>query len=284
LAEVLGEGVSVEEGFGPVAADVPAGSWVAAVDTARDQLGCTFFDWLSAVDELTDGFRVVCHVAARRPGSVDHLVLRTLVPRETPVVASVGHLYAGARWHERETHEMFGVEFTGPDGHALGMEKLLLPEEFEGHPLRKDFVLASRVAKPFPGAKEPGESDHQTAAPSRRRTRPAGVPEPEQWGPREPGTDKPDTLAAAAGGPAPRPRRSRRASPSPSAPPASSEEAGSPAKRASAGAGPDEGAAPTVDGPGRPATQERGRMGGAASSGGSAGAPEDPAGDGGGDA
>jgi NADH-quinone oxidoreductase subunit C len=79
------------------------------------------------------------------------------------------------------------VEFIGADGGTIAMDKLLLPEEFEGHPLRKDFVLASRVAKPFPGAKEPGESDHQAAAPSRRRTRPAGVPEPDQWGPRPPG-------------------------------------------------------------------------------------------------
>ena len=67
-------------------------------------------------------------------------------------------MYAGARWHERETHEMFGIDFT-VDGTPLELDKLLLPEEFEGHPLRKEFVLASRVAKPWPGAKEPGESD-----------------------------------------------------------------------------------------------------------------------------
>jgi NADH-quinone oxidoreductase subunit C len=80
---------------------------------------------------------------------------------------------------------MFGVDFTGPDGEVLRLDKLLLPEEFEGHPLRKDFVLASRVAKPWPGAKEPGESDHDhAAAPARRRTRPPGVPTPDEWGPR----------------------------------------------------------------------------------------------------
>jgi hypothetical protein len=115
---------------------------------------------------------------------------------------------------------MFGVEFTAHDGERLELDKLLLPSEFEGHPLRKDFVLASRVAKPWPGAKEPGESEHQAAAPSRRRTRPPGVPEPEQWGPREPGSEKPDTLAAAASsGPAARPpRRAARATPPPAEP------------------------------------------------------------------
>ena len=215
FAEVFGEDATVDEGFGPVSVDVPADRWVDAVELARDGLDCTFFDWLSAVDELADGFRVVCHLADHRPRGVEHLVLRTLVPRDAPVVASVSHVFAGARWHERETHEMFGVEFTAAGGERLELDKLLLPEEFEGHPLRKDFVLASRVAKPWPGAKEPGESEHQAAAPSRRRTRPPGVPEPDQLGPREPGSERPDPLAAAAGGPAPRPRRTARATPPP---------------------------------------------------------------------
>lgn len=206
--ETLGEGVTVDDGFGPITVDVPADRWVEAVELARDGLDCTFFDWLSAVDELTDGFRVVCHLADHRVGGVDHLVLRTLVPRDVARLPSVAHVFAGARWHERETHEMFGLDFT-VEGTPVEMEKLLLPEAFEGYPLRKDFVLASRVAKPWPGAKEPGESDHE-AAPSRRRTRPPGVPDPEQWGPREPGSEKPDTLGAAAAGPAARPRRTPR--------------------------------------------------------------------------
>jgi NADH:ubiquinone oxidoreductase subunit C len=184
--EVLGE-VQVDDGFGPLAVDVPPARWVDAVTLARDALDCTFFDWLSAVDELEDGFRVVCHLADHRRGGVEHLLLRTLVARDPAALSSVAHVFAGARWHERETHEMFGIDFLGPDGTPLALDKLLLPENFEGHPLRKDFVLASRVAKPFPGAKEPGESDHQAAAPSRRRTRPPGVPTPEEWGPRPPG-------------------------------------------------------------------------------------------------
>ncbi len=212
FAETLGDAATVDDGFGPITVDVPPDHWVDAVELARDGLDCTFFDWLSAVDELTDGFRVVCHLADHRVAGVDHLVIRTLVPRDTPAVPSVVHLFGGARWHERETHEMFGVDFTVDDA-PLQLEPLLLPETFEGHPLRKDFILASRVAKPFPGAKEPGESEHD-AAPSRRRTRPAGVPEPEQWGPRRPGTDRPDTLAAAAAAPAvARPRREPRARP-----------------------------------------------------------------------
>jgi NADH-quinone oxidoreductase subunit C len=200
---------TVEEGFGPVAVDVPAEHWVAAVTAARDVLGCTFFDWLSAVDELTDGFRVVCHLAGHRPGGVDHLVLRTLVGRDAPAVESVATVFAGARWHERETHEMFGIDFTA-HGSVLDLEPLLLPDEFEGHPLRKDFVLASRVAKQWPGAKEPGEGAEHDAAPSRRRTRPAGAPDPDQWGPRPAGSERPDPLAVAQAAAVARPRRPAR--------------------------------------------------------------------------
>jgi NADH-quinone oxidoreductase subunit C len=55
--------------------------------------------------------------------------------------------YAGANWHERETHEMFGIGFAGhPD-----LRNLYLPTEFEGYPLRKDFPLLSRMIKPWPG-------------------------------------------------------------------------------------------------------------------------------------
>jgi NADH-quinone oxidoreductase subunit C len=180
----LGVEPTVEEGFGPVGVEVPADRWVDALTVARDALGCTFFDWLSAVDEEEAGLRVVCHLAARRPGGVDHLLVRTLLAAEAPVVASAAGVFAGARWHERETHEMFGVDFT-EGTEVLALEPLLLAEEFEGHPLRKDFVLASRVARPWPGAKEPGESE---AAPrtsrSRRKARPPGVPDPARWGPR----------------------------------------------------------------------------------------------------
>ncbi len=190
FAETFGDAATVDDGFGPVTVDVPADRWAEALELAREGLDCTFFDFLSAVDELDEGFRIVCHLADHRVGGVDHLVVRTLVPRDAAAVASVARLFAGARWHERETHEMFGVDFL-EDGAALPLEKLLLPENFEGHPLRKEFVLASRVAKPFPGAKEPGEGGDvaHDAAPSRRRTRPPGVPTPDEWGPRPPGSE-----------------------------------------------------------------------------------------------
>jgi NADH-quinone oxidoreductase subunit C len=175
-----GEAPEVIDAFEPLTLEVAPHRWVASATALRDGAGCTYFDWLSAVDELDDGFRVVCHLAALQTDRVDHVLLRTLLPREQPRIHSLQDVFAGAIWHERETHEMFGIEFVGG-----ASEPLLLPDGFEGHPLRKDFVLVSRVVKPWPGAKEPGESDAD-AAPSRRRVAPPGVPDPAEWGPRDP--------------------------------------------------------------------------------------------------
>ncbi len=166
--------------FDTLTAEVPATAWADALTFARDELDCAFFDWLTGVDELDAGFAVVAHVYSIT--GRHHLLLRTRVPRDDPRLPTATAVYRGANWHERETHEMFGVEF---DGHPH-LVPLLLPDGFEGHPLRKDFPLAARAAKPWPGAKEPGESDHE-ATPSRRRLLPPGVPDPETWGPKPPG-------------------------------------------------------------------------------------------------
>ncbi|WP_328583181.1 NADH-quinone oxidoreductase subunit C [Streptomyces sp. NBC_00370] len=177
VAEVFGEGATAERAYELLTVDVPAASWISALEAARDQLGCGFFDWLSAVDEPGTGFRVCAHVVALGGGTVRKLLLRTTVPHEAPVLPTALGVYAGAGWHERETYEMFGVSFTDHPN----LVHLLLPETFEGHPLRKDFVLAARVAKAWPGAKEPGESEG--GGPRRRQMLPPGVPDPNEWGP-----------------------------------------------------------------------------------------------------
>ena len=175
VEDLFGTEATADVSYGVLTVDVPPASWLAALAAARDRLGCTYFDWLSAVDEPGTGFRVCAHVVALSP--VRRLLVRTTVPHGAPTLPSAVDVYAGAAWHERETHEMFGVVF---EGHPA-LDHLLLPENFEGHPLRKDFVLAARVAKAWPGAKEPGESDH--GGPKRRQMLPPGVPDPNEWGP-----------------------------------------------------------------------------------------------------
>lgn len=204
-AASVGEWATGAEAYGLVTVDVPPEHWIEALTRARDVLGLGFFDWLSAVDELAEGFFVVAHLAAVEAPGVRHLALRTRVPREAAALPSAVGVYAGAAWHERETHEMFGIDFPGHPHLAT----LLLPDGFEGHPLRKEFVLAARVAKDWPGAKEPGESDHG-GGPARRKMQPAGVPDPNEWGPLKgtlpPVAERPARGARAAGAAARTPR------------------------------------------------------------------------------
>ena len=75
------------------------------------------------------------------------ITLKADLDAEEPRVDSWASLWRGADWHERECWEMFGFQF---DGHPR-LRHLYLPQEFEGHPLRKDFPLLARVVKPWPG-------------------------------------------------------------------------------------------------------------------------------------
>jgi NADH-quinone oxidoreductase subunit C len=71
--------------------------------------------------------------------SLNHyFTIKTLLNRTTPKVASVANMWRTADWHEREVYDMFGVIFEGhPD-----FKRILLEEDWEGYPLRKDYVPA----------------------------------------------------------------------------------------------------------------------------------------------
>jgi NADH-quinone oxidoreductase subunit C len=117
-------------------------------------------------------------------------MLRTRVPATDLVLPSLTALWPGVAWHERETFEMFGLDFSDfDDGSGLRLRPLLLPDGFEGTPLRKSFVLAARAAKAWPGAKDPADSGGKS--PSRRKIQPPGVPDP-TWGPRTPAPTEPE--------------------------------------------------------------------------------------------
>ena len=161
--------------------------WVGAVSDARDR-GFTFFDWLTGVDRTYDeaapGFDVVVRLLdPRRIGELRGIRISTRVAEGAPVPSLTG-LFKGAAWHERELHEMFGIDVAGfDDGTGLGLRPLLLPDGFQGTPLRKSFQLAARASKVWPGGKEPGEGHDSAKSPGRRRVQAPGVPDP-QWGPR----------------------------------------------------------------------------------------------------
>ncbi|MEU7893430.1 NADH-quinone oxidoreductase subunit C [Nonomuraea sp. NPDC049152] len=209
LSAHFGDRAQISESWGEQTVDVAAADWIELLTFCRDS-GYEFFDWLTGVDEPPAGFDIVAHVY--NPSTHDRLLLRTRVSHTDPRLPSAVGVYRGANWHERETFEMFGVVF---EEHPY-LVPLLLPDGFEGHPLRKDFVLAARVAKPWPGAKEPGESGH--GAPSRRKTLPPGVPA--DWGPAsaEQPPDVPSTPPSSPAQAEPPPSASSASQPSPAAP------------------------------------------------------------------
>ena len=88
----------------------------------------TAVDWPDAEQfELVYDF-MHFHAATR-------VCVRTRIPRDRPEIATLSFIFPGANWHERETAEFFGIQFTG---HPNPIH-LLLPDDFEGYPLRKDF-------------------------------------------------------------------------------------------------------------------------------------------------
>jgi len=95
-----------------------------------DSLMCLSGSDLSAKDTTLE---VVYHLF-----SMTHrhkVVLKLIVPKEEPHVPTVENIWKTAEWHERETYDLYGVVF---DGHS-DLRRILLPDDWEGHPLRKDY-------------------------------------------------------------------------------------------------------------------------------------------------
>ncbi|MBT8202188.1 MAG: NADH-quinone oxidoreductase subunit C [Acidimicrobiia bacterium] len=144
--------------FGNPKVDVAADGWVEAVRTVRDEAGLDFFSFLSAVDwsndvavgepleeSVEERFEVLVRLSSGRTNEA--VTLSTAIPKDEARLPTLIEVFGGADWHEREAAEMFGIEFVGHPN----LSKLYLTDEFEGHPLRKDYPLLSREVKPWPG-------------------------------------------------------------------------------------------------------------------------------------
>lgn len=156
VADAVGGTAEIQ--FDTVKVRIPAENWVAAHQTARDDLDLVFFSWLSAIDwandvaagdplseEVDEHIEVMTALSDLTDGNL--VVLSTDITNEAPSLPSLIDVYAGANWHEREAHEMFGISF---DGHP-NLIHLYLPDAFVGNPLRKSYPLLSREVKPWPG-------------------------------------------------------------------------------------------------------------------------------------
>lgn len=145
VGRVLGAAASPDP-----AAGVPA--WrVAASDIADSarRLRAAGFDYLlfvTAVDRPAEATFEVTYLITRFDDG-RQLALVADVPRESPEIDTVSGVWAGADWHERETFDMFGIVFRG---HPF-LRRILLDEDWPGHPLRKDYVdtLHDVVKRPY---------------------------------------------------------------------------------------------------------------------------------------
>ena len=170
---------------------VSAEAWQQAGLVLRDVVGCDYFCFLSAIDWMPSPFgrsedeptaptverdmtikqgytggETRMQVFARVGSISKHfgVTIKADVPDAAAMIDTWIPVYAGANWHERECHEMFGIGFHGhPD-----LRNMYLPTDFEGHPLRKDFPLLARLVKPWPGIVDveplPGGDDEEEAA------------------------------------------------------------------------------------------------------------------------
>ncbi|MFH0803256.1 MAG: NADH-quinone oxidoreductase subunit C [bacterium] len=99
-------------------------------------------------------------------GKGHHIIIKTRLDRKNPVLDSVTALWPAANWHEREVYDLFGVRF---DGHP-DLRRILLPEDWEGHPMLRDFIHPNLIRRPDSPAEvssedAPKESGRRVPAP-----------------------------------------------------------------------------------------------------------------------
>lgn len=137
-AENSGWIVDVRESFGEITAIVLSESVVDVCWALKTKHGFDMLADLCGADrgpEEEPRFEVNYHLF-----STEHygrLRLKVLLSEDAPKVPTVTNIWKTADWHERETYDLFGVIF---DGHP-DLRRILLPSDFDGHALRKDYPL-----------------------------------------------------------------------------------------------------------------------------------------------
>ncbi len=94
-----------------------------------------FIESITGVDWIKEKQLESVYDFSRYDHDLCRIVVRTRTPRDNPSVPTISKIYPGASWHERETHDFFGIKFEGHP-HLI---PLLLPEDADFHPLLKDF-------------------------------------------------------------------------------------------------------------------------------------------------
>ena len=103
----------------------------------KEQFGFTHFIDALGVDRNERKMRFEFIYNLRNPETKERIFLKVRCDERDPHILSVVSIWSGANWHEREAFDMYGIIF---DGHP-DLRRMYLPDEFEYHPLRKDFPL-----------------------------------------------------------------------------------------------------------------------------------------------
>lgn len=129
---------SVAEAFGELTVTVPRDAIVEVCTHLRDNEGYDLLADLCGIDrgpEEDPRFEVNYHLFSTT--HYGRLRLKVLLSEDDARVHTVTHIWKTANWHERETYDLVGVIF---DGHP-DLRRILLPSDFDGHALRKDYPL-----------------------------------------------------------------------------------------------------------------------------------------------
>ncbi len=149
---------------GEASAILPVDKIVEAATAIRDEFGFDMLATITAVDywpEENPRF----HLFYRFNSIPNRMTLNVRVPVSglSPEAPTIEGVYKSANWNEREVYDMFGINFTGHSD----LRRLLMPEDWQGHPLRKDYPLGYEepqfsfnydeidVRKPHAGLKPP---------------------------------------------------------------------------------------------------------------------------------
>jgi len=138
LSPMLSPLFSIE--FGDAVIGV-AGDNVLSAARELQRLGFDRLGMVTAVDR-GEWFVVVYRLQSRALSAA--VFMKAKVPRTDPSVASVCDVWPAANWQEREVYDMFGITFEGhPD-----LRRILLPDDFEGYPLRRDYENPCMIRRP----------------------------------------------------------------------------------------------------------------------------------------
>lgn len=120
------------------AINVPVSDWVAFAESARDA-GYDLFIDLAGVDHFSDAPRFEVALNLVSMTERQRIIVSTRVPYDEPTVPTVTGVFVGANFYEREAYDLLGIDFPGhPD-----LTRILMPDEWEGHPLRKDYDIGA---------------------------------------------------------------------------------------------------------------------------------------------